>query len=194
MSRTHRKLRVILLTLGIVAIGALFLWFEVVRYELTPKNFGVVEPGQIYRSGQLTERMLRHMTDEHGIKTIIAMNGDDEESVMEARVAEELGIDRFEYSLVGDGTGKPAAFGEILGIMSDERRQPVLVHCAAGAHRTTTAVILYRHLVQGVAIADAYRESFDYKHEPEEWDLLAFLAENVKKIKRAYERDAAAKQ
>lgn len=191
MSRTNRKLRVILLTLGVVAVGATFLWFELLRYELTPRNFGVVEPGQIYRSGQLTERMLRQMTDEHGIKTIIAMNGDDEESVMEARVAEELGIDRFEYSLAGDGTGKPASFGEILGIMSDERRQPVLVHCAAGAHRTTTAVILYRHMIQGVPIADAYRESFDYKHEPDEWDLLAFLAENLEEITTAYEKQVA---
>ena len=53
----------------------------------------------------------------------------------------------------------------------------ILIHCAAGAQRTGVIVLLYRHIIQGQDLAQAYLESFQYKHKPDEWRLLAYVAQ-----------------
>jgi len=34
-----------------------------------------------------------------------------------------------------------------------------------------------------MSVTEAYPESFDYKHEPDEWELLAYLADNLPSIR-----------
>ena len=175
----------VLWLIGICVGGGVF-WHKNIRYSYEPKNFGTVVEDRIYRSAQLTPRMFRKMTDEHQFKTIIDLTGPDHSDPRKAAerdIAQELGVDRHVFSLVGNGTGDPDQWAQALAIMMDPANEPMLVHCAAGAQRTSTAVILYRHLVQGKTITEAYPESFDYKHEPDEWELPTFLADNLEEIK-----------
>jgi len=58
-------------------------------------------------------------------------------------VAAKPGIECVEFLLPSDGTGDPEKYVRALQLMTDPQRQPVLVHCGAGAQRTSTAVILY---------------------------------------------------
>ena len=185
--KKHRINVVAIITL--FAIIAAILWHQWIKPEFLPRNFGVVQQGAIYRSAQPSPRVLRQLCAEYHIKTILDLGGAagfDRKTQAQRDVAAELGIERFEFLLPSDGTGDPEKYVRVLQLISDPKRQPVLVHCGAGAQRTSTAVILYRTLIQGMSVAEAYPESFDYKHEPDEWELLAYLADNLPRIRELY--------
>lgn len=151
-----------------VGAAALF-WKEAVWSNLSAKRFAVVEPGKIYRSGKATPNALRRMHEAYGIRTIVDLGAYPEgspEDVREARAAESLGIDRVRFDLAGDSTGNANAYVVALRMMTDPARQPVLVHCGAGTERTGCAVVLYRHIMQGVSIDDAYLEAQAAGHRP----------------------------
>ncbi|MHC4908364.1 MAG: fused DSP-PTPase phosphatase/NAD kinase-like protein [Planctomycetota bacterium] len=184
MQRSRRPL-VIGLVAAAIGGGAVF-WHKVLEEEFFPKNFGVVEEGEIYRSGQLTERMFSKVVADKGIKTVIALNGGDEVSADEAAWSKAMGVERHVFDLIGDGTGDPNGYAAVVQLMADPANQPVLVHCAAGAQRTATSVLLYHHLVEGVPLTESYPEMFDYGHKPKEWVMLAYLVDNMDVIEAAY--------
>jgi protein tyrosine phosphatase (PTP) superfamily phosphohydrolase (DUF442 family) len=186
--RGHRTPLVVGLAIALVAGGAV-LWHKVIRHRFFPRNFGVVVDGAIYRSGQNSPRVLRDVCGDLGIRTIIDLGGmsDAPETRAERAVATELGVKRYEFGLSGDGTGDPDRWAAVERLLADERNHPVLVHCSAGAQRTSTAVLLYRHLVEGAPITDAYPETFEYKHKPDEWILLAFVTDHLDEIRRSFE-------
>lgn len=160
------------------------------RYQFIARNFGVVETGQIYRSGRLTPRMLRKVIAENNIRTILDLGAyhlDSQGEINEQAISDELGVTRVRFDLKGDGTGNPNYYVQALRMMQDESTYPLLVHCAAGAQRASGVVLLFRHIVQGVDIADAYPETFDYKHKPDEWQLLAYIAQYQHEIAKSLE-------
>ncbi len=190
--KKYRSLLAIVTAVVVVSLGAVF-WHKILRHELFPDNLGEVVPGKIYRSAQLTERMLEQVVAEYHIKTIIDLSVSDPprpETVMERLVVGDLpNVDRLEFSLRGDGRGDPQQYVTALSIMADPARQPVLVHCASGAQRTGVIVMLYRHIVEGVPIHEANRESFEYGRKVDDWVALAYLAENLAPIKEALLRE-----
>jgi protein tyrosine/serine phosphatase len=135
--------------------------------------------------------MLRQIAKEYNLRTIIDLASDstNPETLEQRRVAEEMGIKRYEFALPGDGTGSINKWAAVLRIMANEAEHPILVHCGSGAQRSSTAVILYRHLIEGIPIRQAYPESFQHNHKPHKWKLLAFLADHVGQIERAFRTD-----
>jgi protein tyrosine/serine phosphatase len=143
--------------------------FVSARPNLVPKNFGEVDPGKVYRSGQLTPEAFRRVVEAHHIKTIIDLgSGKDEPSVekLNASVAASLGVRRCVGALEGDGTGNPNWYVWALRLASDPANQPVLVHCGAGSERTGMLVILYKNVHMGVKIEEGYEEAKRYRHDP----------------------------
>lgn len=155
---------------AILFLVGLFIVQGVVPH-VVPKNFGVVEEGVLYRSGELTTTALASVVRERGIRTIVdfgAHDHDPDDERREQRTAEILGVDRHVLNLNGDATGDPNRYAEALRIMSDPDAQPILVHCAAGSQRTGCAVALYRSLVQGWDDGRALAETTEYRHDPED--------------------------
>ena len=153
------------------------------------RNFGVVEEGELYRSGRLETEVLRDVIQEYDIKTVVDLGSFDrfprkERSNREA--TEELGAAWYGLQMVGDGRANPNGYVAALRLLSDPANQPALVQCAAGSQRTGTAVVLYRHLVQGRFIQAAYEESFEHGHEPDNYRWITFLADWVDEIGDAY--------
>ncbi len=155
-------------------LGAVF-YAEAVRPNLNPKNFGVVDEGRVYRSGQLTPAAFDRVVKEHHIRTVIdlgsALNDDgtaddEQRERLNQRSAEAVGVARHRLSLLGDGTGDPNEYVRALRIMNDPAAQPVLVHCGAGSERTGAACILYMNLAHGVPIADGYARAGEFRHDP----------------------------
>lgn len=178
----------------IVGLGA-FLWTKAVAPNLFPKNFGVVDEGKVYRSGELTPAAFKLLRERHGIKTIIDLGthepGTADEN-REKRTAQLLGITRHVFNLEGDSTGNPNEYVEALRLMTDPANQPVLVHCGAGSERTGMAVVLYRHITQGTPIDEAYQECKDFSHNPKRNPRLPqMLHEWGDKITEAYKSGAA---
>ena len=154
------------------------------------KNFGVVEAGQVYRSGRLTPDTLRKVARERNIKTVIDFGADPLGSpadLAEQQTCADLGVARQRLDLVGDATGDPNMYVRALRVMADPANQPVLVHCGAGAQRTGAAVVLYRHLVQGRTISEAYPEAFDFGHKPgKDYALPTYLADWADEIEHSF--------
>lgn len=168
---SSRPNRAAAITLGVVA--ALALSGVTYRYgihpDVSPKNFSVVDPGKVYRSGELTPASTERVVRDRGIKTIIDLGSYDKDPIGETiahRTAKALKVDRRVFRLEGDGRGNPQAYVEALRIMTDPARQPVLVHCSAGAQRTSACVLLYREIVQGWTRDRAMPEAFAHDHDP----------------------------
>ena len=179
-SRTKQRPGLLRLVVIVVIVVGVIYGIKKTRYQFIARNFGVVEAGEIYRSGRLTPRMFRKVVGENNIRTVLDLGAyvpGSPEDLREQQLAEELGAERYRFYLDGDGTGNPNYYVQALRLMSDPEAQPILIHCAAGAQRTGVIVLLYRHIIQGQDLAHAYPESFQYKHKPDEWPLLAYVAQ-----------------
>lgn len=177
-------------TILLIAIGVAspIIWHKQIQYRISPKNFGVVVPETLYRGADQHPNVLRDICEDNHIRTVIDLSGADPG---EDEVCRALGIDRFNFSLPGDGRGDPVTWAAVLKLLSEPERQPVFVHCAAGAQRTTTAVMLYRRFLEGESFQESYPESFDFRHKPDEWELVAFLADNAPAIEAMWRAGAA---
>jgi protein tyrosine/serine phosphatase len=117
-----------------------------------------VKRGILYRSGQLTSAQLAQAVQRHNIRTVINLQWPGEELVSERSLTAELGVDFVNLPMPGDGFGEEWEFREILKILDDPDRRPVLVHCARGTCRTGAAVGLYRLERDGWTLDDVAAE------------------------------------
>ncbi|MCW5765815.1 MAG: tyrosine-protein phosphatase [Phycisphaeraceae bacterium] len=180
---------------SLCAAGGLYYRY-VIRDQIVPRRFAEVEPGKVYRAGRLSPTQLQAKVREHGIRTIVDL-GAFEPGSPEARTAERtalaLGVDRFVFGLQGDGTGAPQDYVEALRIALDPARQPVLVHCAAGTHRTSVCITLVRNASAGGTLTPDFRrdfEAFNYDRG-ETPQTAAYLLEWGQKILDAYRTGAS---
>ncbi|GJM18583.1 MAG: hypothetical protein DHS20C14_07960 [Phycisphaeraceae bacterium] len=161
-------------TAAVIGLGAWFVIAAVVP-NVSPKNFGVVREGQLYRSGVLTPASLAGVIEDHDIRTIVDLGGHLRDSRSEQReidTADAMGVRYVYLPLFGDGTGDPNMYAEALRIINDPANQPVLVHCSAGSERTGGLVTLYRHIEQGVPLNEAYAECPNFGHDPSKNTVL----------------------
>jgi protein-tyrosine phosphatase len=110
--------------------------------------------GILYRSGQLTGEQLTLASRRFGIRTVINLQMPGEELEEERELTKRLGVDFVNLPMPGDGFGEEWQFREILKIIDDPERRPVLVHCARGTCRTGAAVAMYRFERDGWTIDD----------------------------------------
>lgn len=188
--RRFRPVRAgIALTLIAVVLGLVW-WNNGLRDQFFPKNFGVVEPGHLYRSGRLNPEMMRKVVRENSIKLIVDLGADpdgSERNELAERTADDLGVRRVRFNLLGDGTGDPNEYVQALRLMADPANQPVLVQCGAGAQRTSVACALYEHITKDVAIEAALKKAEAHRFDPKkDQPAIEYLREWGEKIERAY--------
>jgi tyrosine-protein phosphatase SIW14 len=181
------RLRVLIVLAVVVAAAAGL----VMALDATPKNFGVVDDGEVYRSGELTPRTLEWLAERRDVKTVIDLGayhaGSEHERTMR-ELAERMGLNRYEFRMKGDGKGDPQDYARVLALLADPETHPVVVHCAAGAQRTGMAVLLYRTIVEGEPVGEAYQETLRYGHDPADNErFLTYLMEHIDEIRAAYE-------
>lgn len=155
------------------------------RDRFIPKRWGVVEPGKIYRSGQLSRHLVKETLEKHHIRRVVDLtfdNPDDENHSAELAAIAELGIERKLCPLDSDGTGDVHIYAQAVAAVSEAERQgkPVLVHCYAGAQRTGGVVALYRLLVERKPPAEVLHEMQQYQYDPvRSPKLLNYLNEHI---------------
>ena len=181
---------VFLAVAGLVAWGITF-WMDKGRHMVHPKNWGVVIPDRVWRSGQIHPRLIEEVLEEHEIDLIVDLTYDqahDPEAMGEAEAARKLGVRKVELvSLEGDGTGNPldyvVALRELVrGLDADQK---ILIHCAGGSERTGGIIASYGMLYEGWDGAEAYDEYVSYRRKPPEVDSLErFVNEHLPEIAR----------
>lgn len=152
-----------------VAVLAIVVYVNAIRPNLVPKNFGTVDDGRVYRSGQLTPAAMRAVHDKYHIKTVVDLGSYPEGSRGDERnqqVAAALGMTRYRMRLEGDSTGNPNYYVQALKIMLDPAKQPVLVHCGAGSERTGYAAMVYDLYVRGTPIDEGLKNARKFRHNP----------------------------
>ena len=182
-----RSLKIAVLLAVIGVLGG-YCYRYGIRDNLIPRNFGIVTEGHIYRSGRLTPATMEKIVTANKIKLIVDLGAYEENSpkdVLERRTAEALGAKRVRFALSGDATGNPKDYVETLKLMADPANHPMLVHCAAGAQRTSAAVMLYRKAFENVPFEQSLEEARTFGHDPfDNPKLLTYLAENGDEIIR----------
>ncbi len=186
------KLAVAVVALVFIVILSLVAWNNGVRDYLFPKNFGVVEPGVLYRSGQISRWQIEPTLTKYNIKTIVALSANASHSQManidaEIKTAAALGIERKIFPLGGDGTGRIDEYAQAIAAIDAAKKQgkPVLVHCIAGAQRTGGVIACYEMLVENKPSAEAFEQMRQYGHDPSaNPHLLDFLNAHMGELAR----------
>jgi hypothetical protein len=129
-------------------------WYGYVEDRLIAKRWGVVVPGVVYRSGQVSQHLVEDMLRSHQIATVIDLNGFNRHNAyqqVELAVAEYLEIDHHRFALSGDGTGSLDKYADAITLIAERERahKPVLVQSGAGSNRTGGVIAAYRLLVRG---------------------------------------------
>lgn len=161
----------------IVAVGVLVVPPLLDRFHT--RRFTVAKEGVLYRMGQPTEEGLEKIVRRYGIRTVITTRLEDPvlrhdlfdlgepSGATESAVIARLGAEHFDAPFPPAWYWPwpaPDHFERLIDLLGDERRQPVLVHCHGGRHRTGTIVALYRLEYDRWPVEQAMREmySFDF--------------------------------
>jgi len=183
------KALLIAIALAAVAVGLFIAWNNGLKTVFLPKKWGVVEPGKLFRSGQISQRLIRPTLTKNHIGLVIDMSIEDTPDARAEREAvKELNIQRVTLPLRGNGVGNPDHYLTALSmIIEAERKQcPVLVHCQAGTERTGGVIAVYRMLVEGMPEARAFAEARSYGHnDRENPHLVPFIEEHLQEWKTA---------
>lgn len=190
MKRKMARWTAVVLALSLITTGAVLVWRECLRPRLIAKNFGVVEDGAVYRSGQISRFLVRRVLQEKGIDVVIALSGyqsDCPDQQAEREAARDLGIDIFYFPMRGNGTGSLETVADAVASLAKARAggKQVLVHCSAGAQRTAHVLSAYSLLVQKSDSEKIFAEMQEYGWKPEknrEWPEQ--LNENMTSLAR----------
>jgi protein tyrosine/serine phosphatase len=153
------------------------------RQQSQARNFRVVCPGVLYRSGQLSRPALQRVLFDYGIRTVISLRDGQTRSDQEEEElcnGEEVNFVRILPSRWGDEGGSiPVESGvkKFREVMSDPRNHPVLIHCYAGIHRSGAFTAIYRmefeHWTNEEAMAEM--RACGYTTLDHEGDIHSFL-------------------
>lgn len=109
-------------------------------------NFGTVEKGLVYRSGQLSPRRLAYYQKTFKFKTIINLRGAHPEKAwwrQEAVFCKKQGISLYNIPLSALAYPKRSEVAYLLSLFANAPR-PILIHCQGGADRTGEACALWQ--------------------------------------------------
>lgn len=177
-----------ILALLAAAVGAAVFWHNTLRHQFYPRNFGVVEPGRLYRSGQIAGRLIEPTLRQNHIRAIVALSATSPypaDTAAEIHAAADLHIDRQLFPLGGDGTGSVEVYAQAVAAVARDVRsnRPVLVHCEAGAQRTGGVIALYQLLVEHRPPEQVVAEMERFGHDPRQNPrLLQFLNQHMAEL------------
>ncbi|MDB5290814.1 MAG: hypothetical protein JWL69_2055 [Phycisphaerales bacterium] len=181
-----------------LVIAFTIIWYTGLRNRFLPMNFGVVEPGKIYRSGQISPNVLRKTLAANRIGLIVNLSSpyeDNPDARAEPIIASEMGVPRINLPLNGQGLGDPSFYPKAITAIVNANRQgkAVLVHCQSGAQRTGGVIATYRILVEGKSFEEAFDEAKHYGHRPHgNPKLMPFVESHLPQWKAELEKQHVA--
>jgi tyrosine-protein phosphatase SIW14 len=138
------------------------------------KRFREVDPGKLYRSGQMTADGFRETVERFHIKTVVNLQHEEPDPMLadhwlgkgkirESELCQQLGVNYklLTPDLLPPGNTlemEPPAVKDWLALLDDEKNYPILLHCKAGLHRTGRLTAIYRMEYHRWSVGEALRE------------------------------------
>ncbi|QDU71925.1 protein-tyrosine phosphatase family protein [Mucisphaera calidilacus] len=177
------------LVVALIVVTGVLVWDVVLKDRLIAKRLGEVVPGEVYRSGQISEHLIESVLAGRGIDVVIDFtgirNGPNPEQAAETAAIARLGVEGHRFPLAGDGTGDPESYVRALVVLREAMAegQQVLMHCAAGSQRTGAAVGFYRLFYEGWTPEQVIEELKRYDWSPsKDQILLAYMNEHMRLV------------
>lgn len=146
LARRNRRRRVLLVVSIALAVLAI-----VFHRPLFLGNFGVVDPGLVYRSAQ-PKGNLDSLIRQCRPASILNLRGGSRRDwwyAAEVDAAKEQGIDFYDYQLSAEQRPSRRQLLTLLDLL-DRARYPILIHCKQGADRTGLVSALYLMSRRGI--------------------------------------------
>jgi tyrosine-protein phosphatase SIW14 len=163
------------------------------------KRFREVDPGKLYRSGQMTAAGFRETIERYDIKTVVNLQHEQPDPLLpenwlgkgkvhESELCQQLGV---RYVLLKPDIlppnntvdKEPPVVREWLDLLKDEN-YPILLHCKAGLHRTGRLTAIYRMEQHGWSAGEALRElranGYGFVASSENDDFVVQFIQNYK--------------
>lgn len=145
-------------------LNSLFIDHAVLR--IAWRNWGVVEPGQLYRSNHPLPWQFAAAARRHGLASVINLRGQRMACGSDAlgrAAAARLGLVQADQPLESRGAPHPERLRHLMHLYRTLPR-PILIHCKSGADRAGLAAAVWR-LMHGQGAARAAEElSWRYGH------------------------------
>lgn len=160
-------------------------------------NFHEIDPGQLYRSGQLTAGQIRDYTKRFGIKAIVNLRGRSDKAEWyrdEVAEAKALNLTHVDFKMSARKELSLAKADELEKILRDVPK-PVLIHCQAGSDRSGLASAIFMNRLRGMDVEKAEGQiSLYYGHFSIPYVSQAYPMdetwEKLEDLYRAREREA----
>jgi hypothetical protein len=126
-------------------------------YDQATYNFGTVEPGRIYRSGQMSPRALASTLSAHAIKTVLNLRGTNPVDAWYRRELETTlaaGATQIDIPMSSCLWMSRMQLSTLIEVL-EEAEHPLLIHCNWGSERTSLAAALAILLRDGTTLAEA---------------------------------------
>lgn len=153
---------------GLLALLVLALAAHAFRRPLFFGNFGVVEPGRVFRSAQ-PRGGLASLIRQRRIGSVLNLRGGspaDPFYADEVRVTRDAGVDFYDFPMSATRRPSRAELLTLLDVFA-RCRFPLLIHCKSGADRTGLASALYLMSVRSETPERAARAfTLDHGHVP----------------------------
>ena len=125
-------------------------------------NLYEIAPG-VYRGAQPTMGQLKKLRDKLGIKTIINLKNDNRKSayfLFEEERCKELGLKLVNVGISSRSLPSTQQLIEYKKVLEEEMEKPVLIHCKAGADRTSNFCTLYQYFIEKRKMKDTNQLKF----------------------------------
>lgn len=123
-----------------------FMGFNSVWRQDLPRNFGVVIPGKLYRSGIPWTYQLEWLHEIHKIQNIISLMGGD---WLDTKELERLWISHQQFNVLQRRALTKARVWEVVDLI-ETLDWPTLIHCLKGSVRTWQVIAWHQLWVQGI--------------------------------------------
>jgi protein tyrosine/serine phosphatase len=152
-------------------------------------NFHAVEPGIIYRSGQLNGAQFAARIAENGLRTIVNLRGNNSGQRWyddEVRSSDATGVRHIDFPISAGRELTDDEIDRLTALLRDSPR-PILIHCEAGADRSGFVAALYELSVANRSPDEARAQlSFRYGHFPWLGNSTAAMDRTLERVLSRY--------